>query len=96
MKYTPEQVESEREEFKKIAEQLIDLKTKKGADYGNSWSLMGLIGIICQIMSKAIRLWNLKDKEPDNEPLRDTFRDIAVYGLMGIALIDRNDIDPKI
>lgn len=96
MKYTPEQVWKEKKEFEKIAASLIELKTRKSGDYGNSWMLMGLIGIIAQIMSKSIRIWNLRDKEPDNEALRDSFRDIALYGMMGIALIDRNETEPKL
>jgi len=96
MRYTEEELKKDNDEFRAIWEHLSEVRAKKSADYGNSWSLFGLPGVICQIMSKAIRVWNLKNTEPTNESLRDSFRDLAVYSVMAMMLIDRGETEPKI
>ncbi len=79
--------EKEKEEFSKIIEELKEVRLSKSADYGNSWKVFGLKGIVYQIGSKFVRIWNLQGKKPSNEALEDSFRDIAVYGMMGMQLI---------
>ena len=88
--------EKEVESFKNILKEIEGLRLNKSADYGNSWKIFGLMGIIYQIMSKAIRIWNLRNKDPKNESLRDSFRDIAVYGTMAMQLLDSGEIEPLI
>ena len=93
MKYTNADTDREIEEFKRIVTSLVDLKKKKAGDYGNSWRIFGLMGIVYQIGSKFIRIWNITHKEQrhakvNNEPLKDSFRDIAVYAIMGMQLIE--------
>lgn len=84
-----ETIAYEVQHFAEIAKRLVDVRSRKAADYGNSWKIFGLIGIIYQIGSKFVRIWNLKDKSHAmNEPLKDSFRDIAVYGIMAIQLIE--------
>lgn len=82
--------------FEEICKEMAEIRNRKTADYGNSWKIMGLMGVIYQIMSKSIRIWNLRNKEATNEPLRDSFRDLAVYAIMAIQLLDSKEIEPKI
>jgi len=88
--------EDELKKFETILSELAEIKRNKSADYGNSWKVFGLMGVIYQIMSKSLRIWNLRNKDPKNEPLRDSFRDIAVYGIMAMQLIDSEETEPKI
>ena len=88
-----------KEETKKFEDLLIeirDIRINKSKDYGNSWKVFGIMGIIYQIGSKFIRIWNLRDKDPKNESLRDSFRDMSIYALMAIQLLDSNETESKI
>lgn len=96
MIYTEEQMQKDNEAFKKITDSFVELRTRKGKDYGNSWRILGLMGIIFQVVHKSIRIWNLRNREPENEALRDSFMDIAVYSIMAMMLIDENSTDPLI
>lgn len=99
MSYTEKDIERECQHFQKIAESLIDLKRRKAGDYGNSWRVMGLGGIIYVIGGKFTRIWNITkgaknfSKEVNNESLRDTFRDMAVYCIMAIQMLDEGKLD---
>jgi len=86
----------EIEGFIKIINEIIELKKNKAHDYGNSWRIFGLVGIYYQIGNKFFRLWNLKNKQPKNEALRDTLRDMAVYCIMAMQLIDSGETEPQI
>ena len=88
----------EIEQFIKVINEIVELKTKKSQDYGNSWRLFGLQGIYYQIGNKFFRLWNLftKKKDPQNESLRDTLRDMAVYCIMAVQLIDSKQTESMI
>lgn len=90
--------EQEKEQFIGIIESIKELRLKKSADYGNSWKIFGLMGVVYQIMSKSIRIWNLTraGKDPKNESLRDSFIDMANYAIMAAQLIDMNETEPKI
>lgn len=90
--------EQEKEQFVTIIESIKELRLKKSADYGNSWKIFGLMGVVYQIMSKSIRIWNLTraGKDPKNESLRDSFIDMANYAIMAAQLIDMNETEPKI
>lgn len=89
--------ENEKENFIGIIESLKELRLKKSQDYGNSWKIYGLIGVVWQINSKFIRMQNLlsSKKDPANEPLRDTFIDMANYCIMAVQLIDSGQTESK-
>ena len=91
-------MKNEIENFVKIVNEIVELKKKKASDYGNSWRIFGLVGIYYQIGNKFFRLWNLtqKNKDPKNESLRDTLRDMAVYCIMAMQLIDSGEKEPQI
>jgi hypothetical protein len=83
----------EREKFIEIIDRLKDLRIKKSMDYGYSWKVWGLEGIVWQLKSKFIRMTNLLNtqKVPANESLTDTFKDIANYAIMAIQLIESGE-----
>ena len=90
-------------EFKSIQKEQYDLFCKKQMDYGPSNIAMGsqlitddekrlsLVGLIVRINDKVQRLLNLivkNNREAQNEPTIDAFKDLACYGI--IAQIVQN------
>lgn len=91
--------EKEIKHFIKIIESIKELRLKKSKDYGYSWKIYGIEGITWQLKSKFIRMTNLMNKggiQPANEPLVDTFRDIANYAIMAVQLIESGEVEDKI
>jgi hypothetical protein len=89
---------TEMDGFKKVIEEMINLKEKKAGDYGNSWRVLGIEGLNHQLMRKLTRIWINRHKKPEElnfEMLRDSYMDLAVYAIMCIQLIDEEDIDDK-
>ena len=90
-------------EFKRLQQEQYELFCKKQMDYGPSNIAMGtsldtgeekrlsLIGLIVRINDKVQRLINLvvrNNREAQNEPTIDAFKDLACYGI--IAQIVKN------
>jgi hypothetical protein len=90
-------------EFKRLQKEQYDLFCKKQMDYGPSNIAMGtdlstneqkrlsLIGLIVRINDKVQRLINLvikNNREAQNEPTIDAFKDLSCYGI--IAQIVKN------
>lgn len=77
-----------------IYEELWDILIKKQKDYGpnNIRNSPGgpLNGLQVRLYDKMSRLINLIESgvEPENESLRDTFVDIANYGVIGVMILD--------
>lgn len=90
--------EKEKEQFIEIIDSLKELRINKSNDYGYAWKVWGLDGIVWQLKSKFIRMTNLVNsgKDPTNEPLVDTFKDIANYAIMAIQLIESGNTADKI
>lgn len=80
----------------KKAEETADLVISKQHDYGKGNILAcpvgPEIGLIVRLTDKLNRLANLykTGQEPSNESLRETWIDIAGYGLIGVMLCDDN------
>lgn len=77
-----------------IASELVILLESKQKDYGPN-SVNGapggpITGLLVRLHDKFSRANNLasKNKIPNNEPLRETFIDIAGYALLAIMVID--------
>lgn len=87
--------EEETKAFIELIDSIKELRLRKSADYGNSWKIWGLEGVVWQIKSKFIRMNNLLQtkKDPANEPLRDTFLDMANYCIMAVQLIDQKEVE---
>ena len=90
-------------EFKKIQEEQYETFCKKQMDYGPSNISMGTgvgeainkklatTALVVRINDKIQRLLNLvvtNNREAQNEPVEDAFKDLSVYGI--IAQIVRN------
>lgn len=81
--------------FKKVIDEMLALKARKAGDYGNTWRCFGLQGLYSQLGRKFSRIWLNKDKsekELNNEMMRDSLMDNAVYSIMAIQLIDEGTV----
>ena len=77
----------------RLADEIAQTVVRKQKDYGPNnirKSPFGpLIGLTVRLYDKIARLANLAGGEkPQNESLRDTFIDIAGYGLIGLMILD--------
>ena len=101
--YIEEAYPQTAKEFKRLQNEQYELFCKKQMDYGPSNISMGtdlttddqkrlsLIGLIVRINDKVQRLINLvikNNREAQNEPTIDAFKDLACYGI--IAQIVQN------
>ena len=92
------------QEFKRLQDEQYELFCRKQMDYGPSNIAMGsslktsdekrlsLVGLIVRINDKVQRLINLvvkNNREAQNEPVIDAFKDLACYGI--IAQIVNNN-----
>ncbi len=84
----------EMDGFRKVIDEMLALKGRKAGDYGNTWKVFGIQGLYSQIGRKFSRIWLNKDKSPkqlNNEMMRDSLMDNAVYSIMAIQLIDSGE-----
>ena len=103
IKYIEEHYPETAKEFQRLQYEQWELFCKKQMDYGPSNIAMGtsldtgeekrlsLIGLIVRINDKVQRLINLvvkNNREAQNEPTIDAFKDLACYGI--IAQIVKN------
>lgn len=78
----------------RVADEVTQTIIRKQKDYGPNnirKSPFGpLIGLTIRIYDKVARLANLStsSRKPENESLRDTFLDIAGYGIIGLMILD--------
>lgn len=82
-------------EFIETMLELVVLFDKKQNDYGSTnISSTGELGVMVRAQDKVSRLRNLLTKEmkgqtatgPQNEPLEDSWKDLANYGVIGLLL----------
>ena len=87
----------ERDELiKNLMAEDLALCQKKGADYSPEDDCLanlkefGLVGIVVRLSDKFARLKNLvqSGKQPQNESLRDTLRDIRIYSYLAEILME--------
>ena len=103
IKFIEEHYPGTANEFKKIQQEQYEVFCKKQMDYGPSNISMGtslttdkekrlsMVGLIVRINDKVQRLLNLvvtNDREAQNEPVIDAFKDLSVYGI--IAQVVKN------
>jgi len=83
--------------FEKVIDELINLKKRKSVDYANSWKALGIEGLNYQLARKFTRIWiNRHKAELQNETLRDSYVDMAVYSIMSIQLMDGHETEDQI
>jgi hypothetical protein len=75
--------------FKQIEDELLQLFLKKHKDYGKGNILsVKELGIALRISEKIERIKHLmmQGNEPANESVEETWKDIAVYGILAVLL----------
>ena len=97
MNYIEKEYPETAKEFHKIQFEQLSTFCKKQMDYGPSNIAMGtalktkedrrlsLIGLIVRINDKIQRLMNLvvkHNRDAQNEPVMDAFKDLSVYGII--------------
>jgi hypothetical protein len=86
------------EQLKNIQDKCREIFEKKNADYGDSFSSHGTIGVMVRIADKLTRFTNVtKNKlelKVDDETLKDTLMDLHNYAAMAIMCLE--DIEPEI
>lgn len=99
---TQEQSPEQCQEFVKILSDMWQTHLDKNHDYSPANILLtGTTGLVTRIWDKTARLLNLTGfkfkailhegvnppKNPKNESIEDTYRDLTVYGVIGILLL---------
>ncbi len=75
------------EAVRQIANEIVALLVKKQADYGHeNINSFGEFGILVRANDKLCRLRNLLGKEPANEAIDDSWRDLAGYSMLALML----------
>ena len=75
-----------------IAEELAELLIRKHKDYGpsniNASPYGPIQGLVVRMWDKVARIVNLtkQDREAVNEPLEDSFKDLANYAIIGLMV----------
>lgn len=75
-----------------LAEELAELLIRKHKDYGpnnvNNSPYGAIPGLITRMWDKMARIKNLTEKntEATNEPLEDSFKDLANYAIIGLMV----------
>lgn len=76
---------------KDIADEIVDLQSRKNSDYGNAFGIsmaeFGLIAPAIRLTDKLNRFKSLikKDAEIKSESIEDTLIDLAAYAMMTVA-----------
>jgi|TARA_B110000967_G_C18782960_1_gene509291 hypothetical protein len=76
-----------------IQQKGFELFIKKNKDYGDSYQLCGIIGILVRILDKLNRLEQLvinDNHEVKDENYEDTLMDLHNYSLLGIMCLDES------
>lgn len=77
--------------FDDVVKELRELIIRKQRDYGHENILtFGQFGVLVRANDKVARLKNLyeKGKQPANESVRDSWRDLANYAIIALMLMD--------
>lgn len=79
------------EQFEKIQKEGLELFKKKNVDYGDSFIVYGLIGILIRLQDKINRLVTITNTNVSlvkNESLRDTLLDLQNYSTLALMMFD--------
>lgn len=90
--------EDDVKRFNEVAIELVELYTKKNADYENSFSRtykeFGIVSAATRISDKFNRFKNMCSGRGEpcvrDEKMRDTLLDLASYAIMTIVEIDKD------
>lgn len=102
IKYIEKEFPQTTKAFKEIQKEQYTLFCNKQYDYGTGNIAMGtmldndknvrlsLTGLIVRMNDKINRLINMvinNNKNPQNEPISDSFKDLSVYGIMSQIVV---------
>ena len=79
-----------REELEAIAAETVELILCKNRDYGGSWSIQGIAGVLVRLSDKFFRIKHLSDGAEalvSGEKIEDTLRDAIGYCLLGLVYL---------
>jgi hypothetical protein len=79
------------QQLAQIQQTALELFKRKNADYGDSFSKYGIIGILIRINDKiqrSITITNNGINLVTDESLRDTLLDLHNYSAMGLMLVE--------
>lgn len=80
-----------------VQTRLYEIFKSKNEDYGNSFAHFGILGLLVRIQDKLDRSVNLLIKKQHKiESITDTFLDIANYAVMGLCLINNENVSDKV
>ena len=85
-------------QLKNIQKKAFDLFSKKNADYGDSFKLFGVIGVLIRLQDKINRAISISSKSiilVEDESLKDTLLDLHNYAAMALMLLDEESIEKK-
>lgn len=73
----------------RILAEMRDVMIRKQRDYGSgNITAFGELGVIVRAHDKLARLrhllWEARGRAPENEPVEDSWLDLANYGLIGL------------
>jgi len=87
------------ESIKKITDEVSAILLKKNADYGGASFDLGLNGNMVHLWDKVSRFRSLignAKAEPNFESVEDTLRDIIGYAIIGLHILNDDNIKDKI
>jgi hypothetical protein len=79
------------EQFQKVQKEGLELFKQKNADYGDSFIVYGMVGVLIRMQDKINRLVNITNTNISvvkNESLRDTLLDLHNYSALALLLFD--------
>lgn len=87
-----------KESINKVTAEVTEILLKKNADYGGASFDLGLNGNMVHLWDKVSRYRSLlrKDNNPNFESLEDTLRDIIGYAIIGLHILDDENIKDKL
>ena len=81
------------EQFQIIQSEALELFKRKNADYGDSFTVYGVIGVMIRMQDKLkrfISITNTNISMVETETLRDTLIDLHNYSAMAIMLFNKD------
>ena len=89
------ELSEEVQKFKNVLSARFQIFAKKNADYGSSFKVDGLIGIVLRLGDKLMRLKKTTDNnhtiQVKDEGLRELFLDISNYCDMGLMILGEDN-----
>lgn len=93
-----ENIKEPVKQMMEIQQRGLELFKKKNADYGSSYKVYGLIGILVRLEDKIKRCLSITNSGitlVDDERLEDTLLDLHNYAAMALMLLSENNLETK-